>query len=57
MNLYELSVLVEDKIKTFNAEAEQTRLAREARGPQRQTEKFYVQVIMLVLAGLGLAGK
>jgi hypothetical protein len=55
MNLYEYSVIIEDKKNTFNAQAVASRLAREARGQQPRRQKSLVQAIMLVLAGL--AGK
>ena len=60
MDRYSLSMLAKDKVNTFNAEAAQRRLAREALRGQRQTHGILgilVQVIVMILVGLRLAGK
>jgi hypothetical protein len=52
MSMYDLSIIVDEKIKDFRAEAAQKQLAREALRQQRGSARNFIRILIVLLTGV-----
>jgi hypothetical protein len=50
--MYDLSIIVDEKIKDFRAEAAQKQLAREALRQQRGSARNFIRILIVLLTGV-----